>query len=283
MRLRIPPLFVAAGLALATALATARAAATDAPLAVQFAQAQAPGGGALLYREQHLLRSRDGRPLERLVLYRCPGGRAFARKRVDYAASATAPDFALEDARFGYREGLQRQAEGLSLYVRERAGAPETRAALAVAPTVADAGFDEFVRAHWGALADGAALPLRFAVPARGTAMEFRVRRVGAVQVDGVAAWRFRLRLEGLLGFVAPHIDVDYDARSRRLLRFEGLSNLRDPDNAGQWRVRIDFPRPPRPAPPSDWPAALSEALVARCESGQPPDSPADRTPAGTR
>jgi hypothetical protein len=273
---RILPALLAALLALAPVPAAAAAAAT---LSRQFARAQPPGGGALLYREQHLLRSLGGRPLERLVLYRCPDGRAFARKHVDYAASASAPAFALEDARFGYREGMARPATGVLLYVRERAGAAEKRTSLAVAPGVADAGFDEFVRAHWTALVAGETLSLRFAVPARGEAMDFRVRQVGAVQVDGVAAQRFRLRLEGLLGFVAPHIDVDYDARSRRLLRFEGLANLRDPDNDGQWRVRIDFPDPARPAPAPEWAAAASEPLVSRCESGQQADSPAARTP----
>lgn len=270
-------------LAALLALAPVAAAAAGPVLSLQLARAQPTGGGPLLYREQHLLRSLDGRPRERLVVYRCPDGRAFARKRVDYAGSATAPGFALEDARFGYREGMQRQGAAQALYVRERAGAAERRASLRAPATVADAGFDEFVRAHWSALAAGDALPLRFAVPARGEALDFRVRRIGAVKVDGVDALRFRLRLEGLLGFVAPHIDVDYDARSRRLLRFEGLANLRDPDNDGQWRVRIDFPEPPRPTRDADWAAAASEPLVPRCESGQQADSPADRTPATAR
>ena len=277
-----PPRLALLALLFAMAPVAARGAG-EPMLSVQFARAQAPGGGALLYREEHLLRSLDGRPLERLVLYRCPSGPAFARKRVDYSVSPSAPAFALEDARSGYREGLRRQAAGAELYFRPRAGLAEQHTALAVAPEVADAGFDEFVRAHWNALAAGESLPLRFAVPARLSAMEFRVRRAGEDVVAGQAALRFRLRLDGLLGFIAPHIDVAYDARSHRLLRFEGLSNLRDPKNEGQWQVRIDFPDAPRPAAPAQWSAALSEVLVARCESGQPADSPAARTPAGSR
>jgi hypothetical protein len=279
----MPRASLTAFLAALLALPPAAAAPPGPVLSLQLAHAMPPGGGALLYREQHLLRSAGGRPRERLVMYRCPDGRAFARKRVDYSASTTAPDFALEDARFGYREGMQRLAGGVALYSRERAAATEKRTPLASAPGVADAGFDEFVRANWTALAADEALPLRFAVPARGEAMDFRVRRIGPVRVDGVEAVRFRLRLEGLLGFVAPHIDVDYDARSRRLLRFEGLANLRDPRNAGQWRVRIDFPENPRPAPPGAWGAAAGEALVSRCESGQQADSPAARTPVDAR
>jgi hypothetical protein len=260
----------------------ARAAdAADTVLTVQDAQARALSGGSLLYREQHLLRSRAGLPLERLVLYRCPGGAAFARKRVDYDVSASAPAFALEDARSGYREGLRRSAAGDELYFREDAGANEQRAPLPTRAQVADAGFDEFVRAHWTALLADESLPLRFAVPARLRTMDFRVRQAGRVQVDGVPALLFRLRLDGLLGFVAPHIDVAYDARSRRLLRFEGLGNLRDAGAHGQLEVRIDFPAPARPAPEGAWAAAAAEPLVARCESGQAADRSSGRTPRG--
>jgi hypothetical protein len=262
---------------------SAAPAAEAARLSVQYARAQPPGGGVVLYREEHWLRSVDGRPLERLVVYRCPAGPAFARKHLDYSASSSAPSFALEDARTGYREGMRRLATGAELYYRPRADLAEQHAALAAAPDVADAGFDEFVRAHWHALAAGEALPLRFAVPARLSAMEFRVRSTGEEMIAGQPALRFRLRLDGLLGFIAPHIDVAYDMRSHRLLRFEGLSNLRNPANAAQWQVRIDFPEAPHPAAATAWSAALSEPLVRRCESGQAADNPVDRTPVAAR
>jgi hypothetical protein len=252
-------------------------------LMAQEAIATSLANGALVYREEHLLRGDAGRPLERLVLFRCPGGAAFARKRIDYAQSASAPAFAFEDARTGYREGLRRKAAGDELYFRERAGASERLALLPARAQVADAGFDEFVRAHWQALAAGESVPLRFAVPARLGSLDFRVRQAGARQVDGEPALVFRLRLDGLLGFVAPHIDVAYSARSRRLLRFEGMSNLRDDDGRGQFEVRIDFPAPAQPTGAGRWAAALSEPLVARCESGQAADSPRGRTPATAR
>lgn len=261
------------------ACAWARAAEGDVLLTEQSALAKTLSGDAPLYREQHLLRLRGGLPLERIVMYRCPsGGGAFARKRVDYRASATAPAFALEDARSGYAEGLRRTRAGEELYFRERDGATEQRALLPERAQVADAGFDEFVRAHWQALAAGDSLPLRFTVPSRLRSMEFRVRAAGTGVVDGEAAQVFRLRLDGLLGFVAPHIDVAYSKREHRLLRFEGLGNLRDAAGREQLQVRIDFPAPARPAPDSQWAAASSEALVAGCESGQGADSPAVRT-----
>ena len=241
-------------------------------LELQWAEARAPGGGGLLYREQHLLRSAGGRPRERLVLYRCAEGGAFARKQLDYSASAQAPAFALEDRRARYREGMRRLGAGVELYAQARADAAERVARLPRAPAVVDAGFDEFVRAHWPQLAAGQVLPLQFALPARGRALSFQVQKLRQARIAGEEAEVFRLRLGGLLGLVAPHIDVAYAARSRRLLRFEGLTNLRDAGGKRQFEARIDFPAPPRPAAPGAWQAAQAETLVAACASGQGAD-----------
>jgi hypothetical protein len=79
----MPRASLTAFLAVLLALPPAAAAPPGPGLSLQLAHAMPTGGGALLYREQHLLRSAGGRPRERLVMYRCPDGRAFARKRVD--------------------------------------------------------------------------------------------------------------------------------------------------------------------------------------------------------
>jgi hypothetical protein len=58
-----------------------------------------------LYREQHVLRYRGGRLVERTVLYACANGAAFARKRVTYVDDQ-APDFVFNDASSGMQEGV---------------------------------------------------------------------------------------------------------------------------------------------------------------------------------
>lgn len=78
-------------------------------------EARDPDSGALLYREKHLVRLSEGEPQERLVLYRCADGTAFALKQVDYRTSRTAPEFTLEDVRTGYREGLRRDSYAFEL------------------------------------------------------------------------------------------------------------------------------------------------------------------------
>lgn len=225
-----------------------------------------PGDNRLLYREQHLVRRQDGQPLERLVLYRCADGTAFARKRVDYRGSTQAPEFSLEDARLGYGEGLRRDgdSDAETVWVRAGVGAEERSAVLDdPARLVADAGFDEFIRGHWQPLLAGESVELRFAVPSRLESLGFKVVRVGATRFAGEPAELFRLRLGGWLGWIAPHIDVAYGRDSRRLLRFEGLSNLRADDGASQLLARIDFPAAARRAGEPQWRDFASTPLSA--------------------
>ena len=52
----------------------------------------------------------------------------------------------------------------------------------------------------------------------------------------------FRLELGRRFGFLLPHIDVRYDAQTRALRRYVGLSNLRDA-RGDNFKASIDFPQ----------------------------------------
>lgn len=224
--------------------------------------ARSPGQTALLYRERHWTRYEGGRASERLVLYLCPDGTAFGRKHVDYRQSVQAPAFEFTDVRSGYREGLRRVAGLPMVWVREgRDG--ERSAPVGAGRLVADAGFDGFIRAQWAALTAGRTVLLSFAVPARLGSLDFKLRKVGQTAIAGEAAHVFRLSLGGWLGLIAPHIDVAYGQQSQRLLRFEGLSNLRDDAGRKQLVARIDFPGRDQAASETDWRAAEGLALKA--------------------
>lgn len=225
----------------------------------ELATASALDDGAALYREEHLVRLADGRASERLVLYRCLDGGAFARKRVRYADTPSAPSFLLEDARSGYREGAERTADGLRV-AWTAPGEDEAAAVLPPGPLVADAGFDEWVRAAWEPLAQGRTLSMQFLVPSRLRAYRFDVAPVDAGD-PGLRA--FRLRLGGWLGWLVPSIEVAYDAETRRLVRFVGLSNLRDDAGEAPLKVRIEFPEPPTAVEPALFERALAEPLAA--------------------
>lgn len=219
-----------------------------------------PERGTPLYEEHHFVRD-DG---ERLVLYRCTDGTVFARKHVRAGDDAQAPAFELEDARFGYREGVQREGRHVFAHVRRSATHPLRRNTVPVTPRlVVDAGFDEFVRRHWDELQRGRAANLDFLVPSRRRTYAFSVKRLRGETVDGEPASVLRLGPSGMLGWFAPAIEVVYRDRDRRLLRFEGITNVREnPDDS--LVARIVFP-PPRETAlvAADWEAARRSPLAA--------------------
>lgn len=220
--------------------------------------AYAKGTERLLYREQHWLLKEGS---ERLVVYRCLGGEAFARKHV--AGKGAAPDFEFFDARSGYVEGVRSRGGRREVFTRASSGAPEQRSALMPgAVQIIDAGFDSFVRQQWNALAPPTATRVSFLVPSRLQPMDFRL-----IPSDGKAGSRsFRLSLDTWYGRALPGMSVMYSARGSRLLQYEGIGNIRD--DAGKYpTVRIEFPaKLHRVASNAEVTIAASTPLAASCK-----------------
>lgn len=250
----------------ALTFAIAGVAAAEDGLLLQEGIAHARDDGRLVYREAHWRWSRDGRT-QRLVLYRCPDGRPFARKQVAADASGQAPDFDFEDARDGYREGVRRGPRGPQVYFRQEAAAPLLERALAIPDgAVIDAGFDAGVRRHWDRLRRGQAVALPFLLPSRMAFVPVRLEP-GPVQAwRGVPAQRMTMRLDRWYGFVAPRMQLTYSLADGRLLEFAGIATIRDADGRHQ-DVRITFPDPPAPAAEASLRQARAVKLVSDCAS----------------
>lgn len=221
-------------------------------------------GGPLVYREVHWLYRDAGVPA-RVVLYRCPDGRPFARKTMRASPSAIAPVFDFIDARTGYREGLRVRGGVTEVYWQPDARTPlRTRTIAATGEFVADAGFDAFVRTRWDAIAQRAQV-VPFLIPSHFGTLDFRVRDAGATAVQGRPARRLRMGLAGLLGLALPDVELVYDAVDRRLVRFIGPGTVRDPRGRLQ-TLRVEFPAPPvDDVPMREVDDARAATLVASC------------------
>jgi hypothetical protein len=200
--------------------------------------AYAADDGRLLYREAHWLYS-DGGVEHRLVVYSCPDGEPFVRKRIDTAPGAATPDVDLFDARGGYREGVRTRDGRREVFAQADARSPERSVLLPVATppnAVIDAGFDAFVRANWDTLSGSGASPVLFLVPSELRYLDFSARVLRDSRADGADVRWFRLSLASWYGFALPHIDLAYDAHTRvaRIQRTEQYSRRRRPQCARQ-------------------------------------------------
>ena len=219
----------------------------------------------LLYEEHHVLRYLGGRLAERVVLYTCAGGSPFARKSVSYV-DPVAPDFLLEDASNGLREGVRAVAGVRSVFFRSDHVAVEKAAPLPRVPgLVVDAGFDEFIRANWPLLLEGKPLPLHFLVPSRLEDIAFEVQHLRSDTHEGARVELFRLKLASALSWFVRPIDVSYGTADRVLVRYTGVSDLRD--GAGNnLQALINFPSKDRIESDAQSMSAARQAPLTACK-----------------
>ncbi len=216
--------------------------------------------GAVAYLEEHLVRRAGERPLDAVTTYRTPSGEVLGVLRTDFSRDPFAPDYAFEDRRGGASEAVTVTAAGTTLVAgsRRRTLPPPAAAGRVL---VAGQGLDRLVRARLGELERGGVLHVDFAIPSRQASYPFRVRALPAPA--GSATLPVRVEIDAwVLRLFASALDCDYDRATGRLLRYRGLSNLRD--EAGENpQVTITYqyePAPPGPAEAAGSAAGAGEA-----------------------
>lgn len=185
--------------------------------------------GELLYRETHCLNA-DGS--EREVLYHDADGKLIARKLVDYSSGVTTPSFVQHNHYSSQSIEVGIEQDGVRMAVFDRDSGITTRSAVAQPqeslPVVIDAGFDGFVRQHWDTLVSGEKREFQFPFAARESLVELRIQpQACSYQTESDQCFRLDLANWFLRVLVKP-IELGYDAESRQLTRFRGLSNIGD-------------------------------------------------------
>ena len=157
-------------------------------------------------------------------------------------------------------------AQGLEVFQRASASAPVRRAKVpGNVAIVSDAGFDEFVRKHWAELEAGRTVRFPFLVPSRLDFLTFKVKKHHEESIEGATASVIRLNLSGVLGWFLPYIEVSYRKSDRVLMRYKGLTNVRDTEG-NNLVAQIDFPSRERQTVPAvDLAAQKAVKLVSRC------------------
>ncbi|WP_457804868.1 hypothetical protein [Stenotrophomonas maltophilia] len=220
--------------------------------------------GRILYHEVHWRRDAS-EGAEHWVLYQCPGGQPFARKHLPASPLAQARGYTLQDRRSGQTAEIEAASGAVSVVWKEDAASPPRQRRLDLPPdAVIDAGFDAAVRLHWTALMQGERVSMPFLVPGRQRYFPVQVWHTGALRWQGIDAQSIEVSLDTWYGGVAPRLSLVYANADRRLLEFNGTSNLRDARGTYP-RVTVRFSAPPAQRPASEWQQAWAQPLVDRC------------------
>lgn len=200
--------------------------------------------GEFLYSETHREVMEDGRIVMNTVSYKDVGGDVFAEKFIDFQRSLTMPDFSLVNADNGHMEGARGSDDQLDVHFRQLSDADVRKASVETPQNgIIDAGFDRFIEQHWDALISGDVIEREFLIPSQ---LDFYTFEIERAESEHLEAYAFELRIQSMFlqMFVQPVL-VHYDAQTRSLLRYEGISNIRN--EAGEnFDVRIEFSGPPR-------------------------------------
>ena len=229
--------------------------------------ARSPADGRVLYRELHFVRRSDTRVVARTVFYTCNDGRPFARKDLHYVEPLI-PDLDITDARAGTRTTVARAEGGHVITATVPGGkAPRVHRFRTEPSLVVDAGFNELLLHEWDTLVSGQEVSFRIVLLGSGSIHTLKARHVGRTLVAGEEREHFQVALGGLLGLIAPGIDVWYAVNGHALRRYQGVSNLRD-ERGKEMNVDIDFPpASPRATSDAEWQATAALPLTPTCGS----------------
>lgn len=200
--------------------------------------------GEIAYIEEHRMVYENGRPQRNETRYRDADGQEIAVLTSNFTANPYVPNFAFEDRRFGRQDGTFVDGSWVKIYGRTDQSAPVQQDMVRLRDDmVTGQGLHMYLRDHLDALAEGDAIQqVRFLVPLEGRDFTFRIRRLDAPAESGTVA--FAIEADSwFLRLFAPTLEVRYDRDSRRLLSYQGASNLLGADRDVQ-NVTITYRYP---------------------------------------
>lgn len=207
----------------------------------------------LRYTEVHEQKVEEDRWLGGTITYIAPDGSLIGKKTLDFTQAPFIPLFRLELKHGGgYVEGISAiNQDTIEMYKKGYKDSAEQRETVArPESTASDSGFHSFIRAHFTELMAGKKLRFNFAVAGNLDVFKFRAQRIEDGVFEDQPVARFRVSPDTLLRLLVDPLELSYDADTRKLLEYRGVSNLHDPATGDAYNVRIIYPsKPPADAP----------------------------------
>lgn len=207
--------------------------------------------GKYLYTEVHAQQVKDDRWVGGTMTYFSPDGKKIALKTLSFKDDPYIPTYRLEQDYDGYVEGIGKIGEEIEVFKQSnRDEKMETGSVDKEQMMAADSGFHSFIRAHFNELMNGSTLSLRLVVAGQLDAYQFRLRKTGDTQFEGKPAVTIVAEPDSLLRLFVDPLLLTYDPTDKKLLEYQGVSNLHDPATGKIYEARIVYAsKPPADAP----------------------------------
>ena len=182
--------------------------------------------GALQYTERHFVNYENGTVSKSETIYYDPSDRKIGDLISDYTHGPQFGSYDFRDIRAQYEDGAKVADDRVRLFRKENPEDDvEAKYLKRKTDQIVGQGFHHFVANNLEAIAQGEVFHVKLVMPSRLDQFQFRIRKK---KIDGDTIY-IRLDIDNwFLRLFASHVDVEYDLRTRRLLRYEGISNLAD-------------------------------------------------------
>lgn len=197
---------------------------------------------ALLYKERHLVKlDKNNQYIHSSVVYSDSNDAVFAKKTLDFSDNLMTPMVDFDDERVGTRVDVIKRDGAID--VRYKSASDEASALIkAVDMMVVDAGFDQMMIQYWDRLLKGEELEFEFLAPTRAQLISFSLK---PIKQDAATINLALSPSNFILGLLFDPIKLTYDKSTKRILIYEGLTNIEkfeDGKSTGDYHVaRIEY------------------------------------------
>jgi len=195
-----------------------------------------------LYFDNHTEKLENGRHIFSEIEYTDPTGKVFAKKKINFQKNPTLPDFILEDFRDGYIEGAEVKGREIRVFYRKSFDSEMEEKTFPIPENpVVDGGVDYFIKANWNKLLEGKKLNFNMFAPSKLNYYKLRVVKTKLAEFKGKKALYLKIDLDiFLINIFLPSIIVVYDLETKRIVYYEGISNIND-EKGKSYFVKISY------------------------------------------
>jgi hypothetical protein len=194
--------------------------------------------GNLEYMERHEITYQDNRVVSSLTQYFDPQDRTIGELKSEYSAGYQYGSYDFTDTRAGHKNGARVEDDHIQIYSQKNQDSEVQKKNIPrVSNQIVGQGFHHFIVNHLASIATGEILQVRMVLPAQLDDYKFRIRKR---KIEGEII-TIRLDIDNwFLRLFAPHVDTHYHLPTKRLLRYRGISNVKD--TSGKYKdVTIDY------------------------------------------
>lgn len=195
----------------------------------QVFEAIAKHEGQMAYVERHTVVYDDQTLIKSFTEYLDPEGKLIASMRSDYTHNLAAPEFVLQDKRNQSLQGERWRKGNLEVFSRETKKDRMASRSLATSNQkevlISGPGLIYFIAANLQKIISNDVLDFQYVIPGRLEAFDFYIETLAHnnQQVE------FEIKMKSwLMRLFGPRLKLIYNIQKKRLISFEGLSNLRD-------------------------------------------------------